>query len=321
MQVIFFGSTSDSAIVLEKLHSHVSICCVVTQPARPIGRKQIVTPTPIENWANVHKITVVSFPSDIDKPWLYENEQTVIDTLMPFKPDLLVSASYGQKIPTETIAKAIHGGLNVHPSLLPRWRGADPVPWAILAGDHQTGVTVVTLTDKFDEGKIIIQKKLAITAQDEAEPLRARLFDMGADVLVEILPGFLTGSYKGESQNHLTASWARRLSRDDGYIPWNILQKSMGGEDIPKELRPEILTLDISHFSQVVVKALRAFQPWPGVWTTIQTTLGEKRLKILTCHVEPVTNILVLDTVQLEGKKPVSYYQFIAAYPTSVHAT
>ena len=316
INVIFFGSTSDSVLVLEKLASlqtksyKLVIAAVVTQPPRPVGRKHDVLPTAVETWGKEHNVTVLSFPSTVAQPWLYANEQTVIDTLAPFKADLLVSASYGQKIPAKTLPDARFGGLNVHPSLLPRWRGADPVPWAILAGDHQTGVTIVILSKEFDEGRIVVQKKVPIVPTDETDPLRARLFALGADLLVDTLPEFLSGAVKGTSQDVTLASYARRLTRDDGFIPWEILQKAMAGEDVTVKKRPAVLTLDASHIAITIAKARRALTPWPGLWTMWE----QKRLKILSCHAEPVTNKLMIDMVQLAGKNPVPYEQFLKAY-------
>ena len=156
MNILFFGSTTDSVIILDKLFTtHYSlftprITAIVTQPPRPVGRKQLMTPTPVETWAKTRAITVLSFPSNTAKPWLYLDEAQVVDALEPLKADLIVSASYGQKIPAKTLKDAKFGGLNVHPSLLPRWRGGDPVPWAIMTGDHQTGVTIVSLSEKFE---------------------------------------------------------------------------------------------------------------------------------------------------------------------------
>lgn len=320
VNVIFFGSTSDSVLVLNRLHElrmtdyGLRISAVVTQPPRPVGREQLVTPTPVELWAKEKNITTLSFPSDKETSWLYENEQTAIDTLEPFKADLLISASYGQRIPTKTITDAKYGGLNVHPSLLPRWRGADPVPWAILSGDHQTGATIVTLSPEFDEGKIIAQKKHAITPVDETDSLRAKLFSMGAELLAEVITDYLSGKLKGSSQKTEAASYARRLTRNDGFIPWDILQKSIAGQDVPIKERPPLLALDASHITLTITKALRALSPWPGLWTTVQIEGQPKRLKILSCHAEEVTNTLILDDVQLEGKKPVLYVQFAQAY-------
>lgn len=260
MKVLFFGSTSDSVIVLEKLSS---IVAVVTQPPKPVGRKQIITPTPVEIWAKAHAIPV-----------------TTLDVLSPFKPDLLVSASYGEKIPIDSITNARYGGLNVHPSILPRWRGGDPVPWAILSGDHQTGVTVVTLSEQFDKGKIIAQKKIPIAPDDTSGPLRTRLFHMGADLLTRALPDYLSGKNKGIDQKMGNEPYARRLTRDDGFEPWNILMD-------PKE-------------AIRINRKYRALHPWPGLWTRLP---AGRRLKILDFTHAPVT-------VQIEGKNPVSWKEF-----------
>lgn len=301
MNTIFFGSTSDSVIVLEKLFS-LGVSCVVTQPPRPVGRKQVLTPTPVEIWAKSCAIPTLSFPSNPDKPWLYESEMQVIDTLQPLKADILVSACYGQKIPWKAIKETRFGGLNIHPSLLPRWRGADPVPWAILSGDHQTGVTIVTLSEKFDEGKIIAQKKIPITDTDTSDTLRTKLFTLGADLLVEVLPGYLVTppnppltirGGKGE------LSYARRLTRDDGFEPWQTIQKAFGDPKVARRID----------------RKFRAFFPWPGLWTKIE----QKRLKILSLQLHPPSSVLRLDTVQWEGKKPVSYSTLLTAASLRLH--
>ncbi len=315
IKILFFGSTSDSVIVLEKL-CHVSgVTCqaVVTQPAKPVGRKQTLTSTPVEIWATAHHIAALSFPHDPVHPQRFADDQTVIDTLQPFKADLLVSASFGQRIPFQAIQAAPFGGLNVHPSLLPRWRGADPVPWAIMTGDSQTGVTIVTLSEAFDQGNIITQKKIPITNKDFSDPLRTKLFELGAELLVKVLPDYLQ---KEEVRSYFTRrvksnlhpfSYARRLTRDDGFEPWETIHKAF--ED-PEEARR-------------IDRKFRALTPWPGIWTTIEfreknLELSRKRLKILSCHLnskpQTLNSILILDTVQLEGKKPVNFEQFSAAY-------
>jgi methionyl-tRNA formyltransferase len=259
------------------------VVAVVTQPAKPVGRQQILTPTPVETWARNHTLTVLSFPSQTEKPWIYEDEQSVIDALQPLKADLLVSASYGQKIPTHTVIAARFGGVNVHPSLLPCWRGADPVPWAINSGDRQTGVTIVRLSAKFDQGSILSQEKINISDSDVTETLRARLFTMGADLLIKILPDILSGKIKGTPQKIAGTPYARRLTRDDGFEPW---EKIMD----PKE-------------SERINRKYRAFHPWPGLWSIF----NGKRIKILNFIHSPVT-------LQLEGKKPVPFTQFQSAY-------
>jgi len=306
--IIFFGSTAESVIVLEKLSAYGDsrLAAAVTQPPRPAGRHGELTPTPVDSWAKSHNIPVLSFPSDKQKPWLYENEQTVVDALQPFKADLLISASYGQKIPTQTIQSARFGGLNVHPSLLPRWRGADPVPWAILSGDAQTGVTILTLAEKFDEGKIIAQKKIPIFPTDTTTLLYPKLFALGADLFVKILPEYLSEKNKetpqvpsqptpGVEQLYTSgiSSYARRLTRDDGFEPWQNLQKA----------------IHTGNEADRIDRKFRALDPWPGLWSTILIKNQKKRLKILKLHLQE--DKLILDEVQLESKKPTSYRQFL----------
>lgn len=302
--ILFFGSTTDSVVVLEKLLTLsgeiITLSAIVTQPPRPVGREKTITPTPVEVWAKQHGITLLTFESNPEKPWLYADEQLVIDTLQPVAADLVISASYGIKIPTATITAAKFGGINIHPSILPHWRGADPVPWAILSGDHQIGVSIVTLTESFDEGKILAQEKIPITPSDTSDPLRTRLFTMGANLLITILPDYLSGKLKipptHPTQEKL--AYARKFKRDDGFEAWEaLLQAVSDGADAER-----------------IERKFRALHPWPGIWTKVSTQ-QEKRLKILKLHVNG--DKIVIDEVQLEGKNPVSWEQFQKAYLTS----
>lgn len=315
ISVLFFGSTSDSILILEKLFSiHSSlfalrVSAVVTQPPRPVGREKTMTPTPVELWAKQHEITLLTFESNPEKPWLYADEQLVIDALQPVGADLIISASYGIKIPTATISAAKFGGINIHPSILPHWRGADPVPWAILSGDHQTGVSIVTLTESFDEGKILAQEKIPITPSDTSDPLRTNLFTMGADLLITMLPNYLSGKLNippaHPTQKKL--AYARKFTRDDGFETWETIAQAISdGKDAGR-----------------IERKFRALHPWPGIWTKIEInennennkTTSEKRLKILQLHLS--NGKIIVDEVQLEGKKPVSWTQFHDAYLTS----
>lgn len=301
VKILFFGSTADSVLVLQKLSElritsyELRIVAAVTQPSRPAGRQQLPTPTPVEVWAKAHQLTVLSFPSSPDKPWLYSDESMVVATLEPLQADLLISACYGQKIPLKTILDARWGGLNVHPSLLPRWRGADPVPWAIVSGDRQTGISIVTLAEKFDQGRLIAQKKIPITAGDWSTSLRTKLFALGANLLVAFLPDYLAGKSKGKPQPRAPTPYARRLTRQHGFEPWDKITGATAGSAAAR-----------------IERKLRGFSPWPGLWTLIKIKNEERRLKILKAHLEG--DKLSIDDVQLEGKNPVSFSQFSAAY-------
>jgi len=296
--ILFFGSTNDSVIVIDKLTSlpGFTIGAVVTQPARPVGREQVLTPTPVEIWAKEHRIAVLSFASHPEKSWQYQNPQQVIDALQPIGADLLISASYGQMIPESTISAARFGGLNVHPSILPRWRGGDPVPWAIMTGDHQVGVTVVSLAPSFDEGDIYAQEKIPLTPKDTSDPLRTKLFGIGADLLAALLPSFILGKAKPIPfrKDKEKPPYAKRFKRDDGFEPWETVQAA----------------ITVGTEAERIERKYRALHPWPGVWTTV----SGKRLKILRLRLE--NEKLMLEEVQMEGKKPVSWVQFQTAHLT-----
>lgn len=350
INVLFFGSTTDSVVVLDKLFSvhneKLTINCVgvVTQPPKPVGRKQILTPTPVEVWAKAKNIPVYSFPNDPQKSWLYQNEVKVIQTLAPLDPQLLISASYGQKIPTTLIQNTQFGGLNIHPSLLPRWRGADPVPWAIIAGDPEIGVTLVTLAEKFDQGKIIAQQKIPLLPYEFADPIRSKLFSLGSDLLLQSLPHYISNSIKPITTNLKPITsfpYARKFTREDGYIPWELFQNAMEGNSLTKEQRASSQTSSQGRLNQLTIlnkfddqlknrfinhpistileRLFYALTPWPGIWTNIpalrikdQESGNGKRVKIIRLHTE--NERLVLDEVQLEGKKPAPFRQFQDVY-------
>lgn len=294
--MLFFGSTDDSVIVLEKIAGikNMAIAAVVTQPPKPIGRDQILTPTPVEAWAKEHHIAFLSFATSTEKSWQYHNPQQVVDTLQPIQADLIISASYGQMIPAETITSAKYGGLNVHPSILPRWRGGDPVPWAIMTGDHQIGVTVVALSPTFDTGEIYAQEKIPLLPTDSSDPLRTKLFSIGADLLATLLPEYLRGKAKPLPVHKETEKppYAKRFTRENGFEAWESIMAAINnGIDTDR-----------------IERKYRALHPWPGLWSTV----NGKRLKILALHID--NGKLVPTEVQMEGKKPVPWTQFQTAH-------
>lgn len=336
IKTIFFGSTDDSVIVLDRIWGleisdwRLEISAIVTQPARPVGRDKIVTPTPVAVWAKKHGITFLTFQSNPEKPWLYQDESLVTESLSTCKADLVISACYGERIPNHVIHAARFGGVNVHPSLLPRWRGGDPVPWAILAGDRQTGVSVVTLEESFDKGMLLGQRKLPISAGDFPDDLRTRLFTLGAKFLVDVLPDVISKKYikkstPAEKTSETTQPYARRFSREDGFIPFELIDSARRGIELPSIQNFSTVTiirtaLEQSEETQIrlpelIERAYRAFSPWPGIWTTIDIKGEQKRLKLLDASLDSSDHALHIKTVQLEGKTPVSWEQFVKAYP------
>jgi methionyl-tRNA formyltransferase len=335
LQILFFGSTTDSVIVLNKLiNSSYKPIAIVTQPKRAVGRHQTLTPTPVEIAGTENEIPVYHFETVRDKPWIYENEEEVVKQLLPLNPELILSASYGQKIPQEIIKSAKYGGLNIHPSRLPRWRGTDPVPWTILAGDTETGATIVTLSDTFDQGLILAQEKIKITDFDLPDHLRSRLFQIGAELLIKKFDKNISNLdlFIKDQFNDLkveSPTYARRLTREDGYIPWELLNAGITGKPysiseveqfnnltILRYLNDKI-NLKVSDITYFINKMCQALNPWPGVWSNIKIQIPNskfqiRRIKILNTHIE--NDKLMIDSIQLEGKKPVNYQQFKKYY-------
>ena len=262
MDIWFFGSDKYSQIVLKSLQQ---------SPAIKIGK--VITPQMISN----------------------------LDLKKEKKPDVGVLASFGTIVPKEFLNFPRKGILNIHPSLLPKYRGPSPVQAAILNGERQTGVTIIKMDEKIDHGPIVAQFNEEILSDDNAEKLYFRLFSAGAEVLKTILPAYLEGKIRLRPQNHSQATYTKKLTREDGFIPLEKLKAAMEGND-----------------AETVERQIRAYYPWPGSWTSLKlktknSKLNNKRLKILKAHLE--NGKLVLDQVQLEGKKPVSFKQFREGYP------
>lgn len=292
IRTIFFGSSVHSLPALKKLLSldYINIVACVTQPNRPVGRKQKITSTPVSRFAKRQHLPLITPPSDPLTPWLYLNPKGLTNDLAKLKPDLLITTYYGQKIPKEILKLPKYGGLNIHPSLLPKYRGASPVEWAILNAEREIGVTVLTLAENFDSGKIIAQEKMACKNTDTPEDLYKVLFEKGAELLVKILPDYLKNRITPKPQDNSKVTLAPRLKKDDGKINWL---------ESPEK----------------VDRKIKAFYPWPGTFTFVQLNRNTKpkRLKLLKSHVDD--GKLIVEIVQLEGKKPVAFKVFQKAYP------
>jgi methionyl-tRNA formyltransferase len=238
------------------------IVLVITQPDRP-GHRMKVTPPPVKVAAQELGLQVLQ-PEKIRDP-------AEVSRLRGLKPDLMVVVAYGQIIPPDVLSIPAKGVVNVHASLLPRHRGAAPVARAILAGDRETGVTIMRMDAQLDHGPILAMRATAIGSAEDAGALTARLAEMGAKLLVETLNRL--DEIEPADQDHAMATTAPRLRREDGEIDWG--------------LDPEEID-----------RRVRGLQPWPGV--TLPTSRG--RVKVLSGHVEG--DRYVPDVVQLPGKRP-----------------
>ena len=276
MKILFFGTPDYVLPVLKELHkkynTHISreLVGVVTQEPKRAGRNWRLQRSAVYDWAEKHKLDIYTNLADIPQA------------------DLGVLAAYGKIIPEEIIKKFTHGIVNIHPSLLPKYRGASPIYNAIKNADTETGVTLIKLDDEMDHGPIISSFGEDILQTDTTESLRSRLFEKSADFLINLLPSYLSGKITLKEQDHTSATFTNLLKKSDGFIS---LKRLKSGD--PKKIHCLI----------------RASHPWPGAWTTLPNS---KRLKILEAHLED--GKLVLDLVQLEGKNPVSYRQFKETY-------
>ncbi|HKB88547.1 MAG TPA: methionyl-tRNA formyltransferase [Patescibacteria group bacterium] len=278
MKIVFFGTPDYILPILTKIHHEFvtgpgtsPIAGVVTASPKPVGRKQYLSYSPIDKWAHEHKV-----------PTFYSANE-LLDANLDI--ELGVLASYGEIITQEVINLFPQGILVIHPSLLPKYRGASPVPAAIKNGDEKTGVTILKMDSKMDHGPIITQFKEDILESDTSDVLRDRLFEKSAQVLIETLTPYMQGKIKLKKQDEDEATYTKLVTKQDGFI--DLKEKSATEAE----------------------RFIRAMFPWPGAWTYLP---NEKRLKFLRSHVED--GKLVLDEVQLEGKLPVPYKQFKEAY-------
>lgn len=290
MKIVFFGTPDYVLPILTALHKKFvtgpgksPITAVVTQPPKPIGRKQILAYSPIDKWAHEHKIPIYYSAND-----LLEN---------PPEGKIGILASYGEILRKDVINSFPQGILVIHPSLLPKYRGASPVPAAIANGDEETGVSIIRMDEKMDHGPIISQFKEEILPADTAETLRNRLFERSAEALIETLNPYIQGRIKPKKQDDEKVTFTKILKREDGFADMDA--KS------PEETE----------------RFIRAMQPWPGAWTLIKLKVGgeklvTKRLKLLKAHLDE--GKLILDEVQLEGKSPVSWKQFKEGYKEAI---
>jgi methionyl-tRNA formyltransferase len=236
---------------------------VITQPDRPANRGMKLSASPV-------KVVSLELGLAVYQPARIRDPEAV-EKIRRLEPDLLVVVAYGQIIPASLLSIPRLGALNVHASLLPRHRGAAPVAHAILAGDAETGVTIMRMDEQLDHGPILATRATQIGLRDDAAALTTRLAEMGGKLLVETLERI--GEIKAVEQEHALATTARRLSREDGELEW-----TLGASEIDRRVR--------------------ALQPWPGV--TLPTKRG--RVKVLKGHVEGER--YVPDIVQVPGKKP-----------------
>jgi methionyl-tRNA formyltransferase len=303
LQLVFCGTPNFAVPSLEKLAAAgFDIRLVVTQPDRPKGRG-------LESAISPVKRRSLEFRLPITQPDKIKNNEKFRAQLTALAPDAIVVVGYGHIIPQWMLDLPPLGNINLHASLLPKYRGAAPIQWAIAGGESVTGVTTMKIDAGLDTGDILVQRELPIAADDTSEMLAPRLASIGADLLVETLRGLQSGSVRPCPQDHAQATLAPILKKQDGLI-------------------------DFSRSATEIINRLRGFQPWPGAYTIFRSNhlqirraapitqtlapgqlhVADNRLLVGSGH----NSALELFEVQPEGKKRMSARDFVNGYrPTN----
>jgi len=236
LQILFMGTAELSCASLQTLadNEQFHVAAVVTQPDKPRGRDMKLQSSPVKALALKLGLPVLQPPRARDERFIAE--------LRALEPDLIVVVAYGQILPPAILDLPRHGCLNVHTSLLPKYRGAAPIQWAIASGDPETGVTIMKMDAGLDTGPIVSQRTTPIRPEDDSSTLHDRLAQLGAELLVQTIPGYVAGKIQPVPQPAEGSSYAAKIKKEDGRIDWSRPAREIGTR-------------------------LRAFTPWPGAFT------------------------------------------------------
>lgn len=307
-RVVFLGTPDFAVPGLEALADHpdFDVVGVVTQPDRPAGRGQQVRLSPVKEAALARDIPVFQ-PRSVNKP-------EALEQLAAWNPDLLVVAAFGQILRQPVLEMAPHGSINVHASLLPRWRGAAPIHYAIRAGDAQTGVTIMKMDPGLDTGPMLASRAIPIASDETAASLHDRLARLGADLLPDTLLAYLGGSLTPTPQPDEGVTLAPTLDKEDGHLDW-------------------------TQSAVEIDRHVRAYFPWPGTYAFLEgqrmKVIGGKSLPGHTAGAAPGTlvawdnglavqsgrGLYVLDAIQPAGKNVMGSDAYLAGHPEAVGQT
>ncbi len=298
LRIIFMGTPDFACPILAKLIERGdNILAVVTQPDRPKGRGQKLLPPPVKVIAEEQGIPVLQ-PPKVRAP-------EFIEQIRGLNPDLMVVVAFGQILPQGLLNIPKHGCINIHASLLPRYRGAAPINWCLVNGESETGITTMQMDAGLDTGDMLIKRVIAIGPEEDAQSLHDRLSILGAETLDETLERLVNGTLKPEKQDDTLSCYAPILKKEDGLIDWNK--------------------------NPVQIKNLvRGLTPWPGAYTTISDkTLKLYKVSVADGSATPGEIISVgksgitvacgsgsirIEELQLEGRKRLTAADFLAGY-------
>jgi methionyl-tRNA formyltransferase len=306
MRIVFIGAGEIGVPTLQALlrSSEHKLTGVLTQPDKPVGRDQQIESPPIKRALAGTKISIL-------QPVRIKDRQAIED-MRALQPDVIVVVAYGQILPREVLEIPRTACLNLHASLLPRWRGAAPIQAAIAAGDSQTGITVIYMAEGLDTGDILLQRGIDILPTDTGGSLHDRLAQIAPDALLEALQMLANGNAPRIPQDNTLATHAPKLTRDNGEIDWT---------------QP----------AEIIERKIRAFNPWPGAFTEIASH-GVRKLKIFSAAIVNLNGVpgeilrrekelviaagkgaLSLGEVQLEGKRRMDAAEFVRGHASILH--
>ncbi|MBU4225267.1 MAG: methionyl-tRNA formyltransferase [Chloroflexi bacterium] len=294
-RIVFMGSPDFAVPVLKALAEKCNLVGVVTQPDRPAGRGRKLVPPPV-------KMLALTLGLPLIQPECLRAAEAM-EQLRRWSPDLIVVAAFGQILRPEVLDLPRYDCINVHASRLPRWRGAAPINAAILAGDAETGVTIMRMDQGVDTGAILAQRAIPIAPEDTTGTLNVKLAELGAGLLLETLPGYLSGEIKPHPQDDSLATYAPMLKKEDGL-------------------------LDFTRPAEELARRVRAFNPWPGAFFEWEGGLFKVHRARLSGEKSPGAGsrlivegrpaigtsegILILEEVQPAGKKSMPGKAFLA---------
>ncbi len=285
LKIVFLGTPEFSVKPLEALiNAGYQIIGVITSPDKPVGRKMVLTPPPVKSFILKH----ASWNIKIYQP---ENKTELLKIMKELRPDLAVVAAFGMIFTKEILEIPKYGFLNIHASLLPRWRGASPIQSAILAGDEETGITIMLINEKMDEGPILAKREFLISnppagrAGFQFLKLSEKLSELGAELLIKTIPKWINSEIKPQEQDHSKATYCKKITKEDGLIDLN------------------------TEPPEIIERKIRAFTPWPGAYTIINS----KRLIITQANLE--NGSLKIKRVKPEGKNEMNLADYLRGNP------
>ncbi|WP_210143777.1 methionyl-tRNA formyltransferase [Staphylococcus sp. GDX8P47P] len=302
-KVIFMGTPDFSTKVLEMLIAEHDVIAVVTQPDRPVGRKRVLTPPPVKEVAIKHGLPVYQ-PEKLA-------QSSELEQLIDLEADLIVTAAFGQILPESLLNAPKLGAINVHASLLPKYRGGAPIHQAIMDGQTETGISIMYMVKKLDAGDIISQQAIEIEHQDDVGTMHDKLSFLAAELLKETLPSIINGTNNRITQNESEASFATNISREQEKIDWY-------------------------QSAEVIYNHIRGLSPWPVAYTV----MDDGNMKVYASRIEkgktgePGTIIettkkaiivatgsddaIALTDIQVAGKKRMLTANYLSGVQTSL---